>query len=342
MTDFAALVDRRAYRQIAQQLLELERERGRLDLAAVSADPEAALHGHPELEITYDTSPTSGCSVFGYYRQRSGLPSLIVVHPSLTDGRDVFTILHEVGHHVQRQHMAWASYRFGIGGTAGSRLEERIADAIAAELLLPEGLSDLSLDAVRMRDTHDRSRASRAAIAMRAAELASESESAVVVVTDLRGVVTFARACGDDLFPPARGLVQPDLARLISEAAARDGVASGDLQIGVLASSGWAQGEVTATVALDLAGEYAFAVIRPVQRYGRRPEWSLAAAECPNEACGEVFVVDASVEMCRDCGQPKCPECRSCYCEQSVGQVCTDCFMALSLAEQQGVTKHEC
>lgn len=343
MTDFASLAQRRAYREIARVLVDLERERDVFDLHALARDPETALAGHSEVEISYDPSPIAGCSVFGYYRPQPGGPALIVIHPSYVEGRDVFTILHELGHHIQRQHLAWASYRFTLSKTAGDRLEERVADALASELLFPDELAKVGMSSRQLAELDAQSRGSRAAVAMRAAELAAPGESAVVVVADRHGVVQFARAVGGDVFAPARGSVQPDLARLISQAmASEDGQAAGDLQAGVRASSGWVQGDVTADVALDWSGLHAFAIIRPTQRFGRRAEWSIAEAVCPHDACGEEFVVDASIEHCASCEQPKCPECRRCHCDDPAGETCPNCFMRLSEAERQGAVIHEC
>ena len=132
-----AWVDARQYWRIASELVRLEESRGVIDLAAVSDDPEGALSGNSEVQVEYDTAPKPGCSVYGYYRPRAGAPALILVHPALSSERDNFTIVHEVGHHVQRQHRAWANVRFAISGLAGDHLEERVADAFAAEVLIP-------------------------------------------------------------------------------------------------------------------------------------------------------------------------------------------------------------
>lgn len=116
-----------------------------------------------------------GCSVFGYYEHRTHEPSVIHVHPSATFARDSFTILHELGHHVQRQHADWMDVRFEVSRTLGTLWEERVADAFAAELLMPKDIfgSDTSILSARsLSDMHSRTLASRAAVAMRALELA--------------------------------------------------------------------------------------------------------------------------------------------------------------------------
>lgn len=339
-----AWADGRQYWRIADELVRLEESRGVIDLAALSDDPEGALSGNPEVEIEYDSSPKPGCSVFGYYRPRSGAPALILVHPAFSAERDNFTIVHEVGHHVQRQHRAWANVRFAIGGAAGDRLEERVADAFAAAVLIPAdvGADGSWLDARALAQVHDRVRASRSAVAMRAVEIAPEGEPTAVVVADRTGLVTFARASGDHVYTPARGSVQPGIGALIQAAFSGDGYAAGALSGGIRFGSGWAQQDLSAEVALDSSWSHAFVVIRPDQRYGRTLVWEQVEAECLSEACGAVFLVDATVEICPRCSTPKCPECRGCACEPEQTPTCDHCFTMYSIAERADPALHEC
>ncbi len=339
---FLALIQRRRYRDIAISILALERDRGVFDLQALVDDPEGELEGNSELQIEYDLSPKAGCSVFGYYRFQRHAPSLIVVHPSMTSARDRFTILHEFGHHVQRQHLPWAQLRYAVQGAAGTKLEERVADAIAAELLLPSDLAIAGLDARQLSDVHGRSRASRSAVAMRAIEVAPDTDSFLVMVLERDGSVLFSRAAGDEVFAPAKGVPQPDFAGLIDAAIAAGGAFSGPLPDGLRAASGWIQGDLNADLAADYSGMYFFAVVRPAQKFGRVPEWTIEEAECTSPACELVFAVGPDVERCPNCEGPRCPNCNSCFCERPVGAICQRCFTALSLAEQSGQLEHEC
>ncbi|CAN5239666.1 hypothetical protein BH11ACT3_BH11ACT3_05800 [soil metagenome] len=339
--DFQPLIQGRRYREIAIALLELEHERGQFDFVELAEHTESALEGNPELQIEYDVAPRRGCSVFGYYRYQTPPPSMIVVHPSMTSTRDRFTILHEFGHHVQRQHLAWANLRYSIPDPAGRNLEEHVADSIAAEILLPAELTVTGFTAADLSELHSRSRASRTAVAMRAVETAPQSESFVVMVLEADGSVLFGRAAGDDIFAPAKGVPQPDLKSLV-EAAAPSGRSAGPLPEGIRAASGWTQGELVAEVAADQSGMYFFAVLRPAQKYGRVPDWAVEEVECPNPACEFVFSVNGDTERCSVCGGSKCPNCSSCYCEKALGDMCLNCFTALSLAEQSGQVVHEC
>ena len=163
------------YWQIAIELVQLEKERGLVSLVDLGEDPERALEGNPQVTIEYDTSPKEGCSVYGYYRYRAREQSIISVHPARTYERDNFTIVHEYGHHLQRQHEHWANVRHSYPGQSGLKLEERVADAFAAEVLIPAQTAspDASwLSALTLSEVYGRVRASRAAAAMSAAEIA--------------------------------------------------------------------------------------------------------------------------------------------------------------------------
>lgn len=334
------------YRLIAAELLRLEQGRGSFDYEDLADDPEAALHGNSEVTVEYDTHPRAGCSVYGYYRPNLNGQSLIFIHPSLTNERDNFTILHELGHHVQRQHLAWAEIRYQIAGIAGEALEERVADAFAAEILIPTSAvasGEGWLNARTLREVYSNVRASRAAVAMRAIEISPAEEQATVLVTDDKGMVLFARASGDEVFAPARGCIQPGVAELILRASEGEGHLSGELSWGLQARSGWEQQALTAEVALDHTWSYAFVVIRPSQKFGRSPQWSRREdQECSRAACGTIFSVDETISICSTCKSSECPECRSCACDLAVGEACGKCFTTFSAAERATPDIHEC
>lgn len=336
----------RNYRQVAIELIALEAGRDVFDIEALREDPEGALGGNDEITVEYDMSPRDGCSVFGYYRHVPAGQSMIFVHPSLTSERDRFTILHELGHHVQRQHLGWANVRHSLPSEIGAQLEERVADAFAAEVLIPASTvpADATwLSARTLAEVYTTVRASRAAVAMRAIEIAPEGEQATVIVTDHRGMVTFARASGDEVFAPARGRIQPGIAKMIESAFERGGSAIGPLDRGLEARSGWAQQDLQVEVALDDTWGYAFVVVRSAQRFGRKPTWDrIDDAECGNEACGTVFTVNEAVTICPACEVPKCPECGRCACEPKTSPVCDRCWLELTPAEQADPALHEC
>ena len=177
---------------------------------------------------------------------------------------------------------------------------------------------------------------------MRAIEIAPANDNATVVVCDSEGVVIFARATGDDVFTPARGVVQPGLAALFARAQQSDGAVSSDVREGLSSGSNWIQSDIQGDLAIDYSGMYGFVVLRSNQKYGRIQIWDQSESECANPACELVFTVDESVVICRLCKEPRCPSCATCSCEPVAAAVCTNCFFELSVAEQAGELVHEC
>lgn len=344
-TQLHELIDHRNHRAIAAELVSLESLRGVVSMADLGEFPDDVVISSPELELEYDSSPRAGCSVYGYYKYRIGAPAVIFVHPAHSVARDSFTIVHEYGHHVQRQHAAWANILFAIPRAAAQKLEERVADAFAAEVLIPADLVSADstwLNARVLSEVHQNVRASRSAVAMRAVEIAPANDNATVVVCDNEGVVIFARAAGDDVFTPARGIVQPGLAALFARAQQSDGAVSSDVREGLSSGSNWIQGDIQGELAIDYSGMYGFVVLRSNQKYGRIQTWDQSESECANPACELVFTVDELVIICRLCKEPRCPSCATCSCEPAAAAVCTDCFFELSVAEQAGELMHEC
>lgn len=344
---FLELVERKDYRAIAVELVALESERGVVSMNELGDNPEEAVLRSPELELEYSMSSGAGCSVYGYYRSGSaGQPATIFVHPSNTKERDRFTLVHEYGHHVQRQHEAWANVLYSLPRSKREAIEERVADAFAAEVLIREDvvlLGSAWLSARTIANIYESVLASRSAVAMRVIEIAPASESATVVVCDSSGCVIFARANGDDVFTPARGIAQPGLAALFEDASrAQEGCVKRTIPEGLRSGSGWTQTDLVGEAAIDHTGDYAFVVIQSEQVFGKVPVWERREAECANPACELVFAVDSAIRICPKCNEPECPHCSTCSCEPIATTACNECFVAYSLAEQAGQVEHVC
>jgi hypothetical protein len=336
----ASFLQANDYRGIAGELVQLELERAAVSITDLCNDPFRALESQSDLAVEYSDALPDDCSVFGYYRPS---PATIYVHQSLSFERDNFTILHEFGHHVQRQHLEWADLWLALPDREGDRVNEKVADSFAAEILLPEHSVPFSLGTLQaksIRDGHTRSCASRQALVMRAVELSPDDERSVVAVSDLEGRVTFSLSTCDEP-SPRRGAVQPGLKSLILEAQQNDGWARGRLDGGIVAASGWAREDMVAEVAIDVSKRYAFVVIQPESRYAL-PRWERVTHECLNPVCEAVFESSDALSICGRCGQPKCPQCGVCACEPAEARRCPDCNLELSVAEMSGVTKHEC
>lgn len=143
----------------------------------------------------------SDCSVAGGYRES---PPTLVVTQSMSMRRQHFTLLHELGHHLQRTDLALGEAV--LAHPEPDLFEEAACDAFAARILLPDDMvaSVLGPEGPSARSAVELfalSNASRAAISVRLAGMLVSA--GVVAVVDEAGTVTFAATRGR-LFPPRR------------------------------------------------------------------------------------------------------------------------------------------
>ncbi|QGH69778.1 ImmA/IrrE family metallo-endopeptidase [Pseudactinotalea sp. HY158] len=337
----ASLARRHDHWAVAAALVAAERRRGVHDLDALRIDPVAEVTRAGEVQVAVEDLPQDDCPVAGYYDHTS---RTIILHPSPTLARDRFTILHELGHHVQRLVPEWADVWCVLPAHEGRVANEAVADAFAAHILVPPDLVDLSGADVTARQlvaAHVKvSTASRSALAHQVLRGARPADDVAVVVCDLAGEVVFARAHGQ-LFAPARGLVQPGLAVLLKRARAGSATASGDLAPGLVATSGAVHEGLRADVAIDTSGRFAFAVIR-TQRRLAPATWADRTVECASAACGETFTPEHRAAPCRTCGEHRCLACGSCACANDATATCPTCHLAYTAAERAQTDLHEC
>lgn len=142
------------------------------------------------------------CSVAGGYRET---PPTLIVAESMSRRRQHFTLLHELGHHIQRTHLDLGRTIMRQADRVG--FEDAACDAFAASVLLPDDMVDDASTAYggptaqTAVDLFEMSNASRAAIAVRIA--GRLKGGGAVAVLNEAGIVTFAAARGS-VYPPAR------------------------------------------------------------------------------------------------------------------------------------------
>jgi len=313
------------------------RRPGTLERLRLDAEGEIATWDDLDVRLVPTTDPAvaeSGCSTAGMY-QGGTKPPRLVVASSRSHGRNNFTILHELAHHLQRTDQDWLGDVLAeLSDNEAARLEHRVCDEFASDLLLPDSVwpTDRLVTAGLLREVHAASRASRAALTVRAGRHMTHGQVAFLVAPN--GEVLFNHARGDDLAPPSRGTVydHPIVERARLAAGAQ---VSGE--IGFVYSTGTTRDGLTATAASD-DWQYVFVVAEQDTAYGRRSEWHKPTLDC---ACGAEYAArDAGT--CHRCQQPLCPECTTCPCADAKTTTCTRCFLALSVAEQAaGRTEHD-
>ncbi|WP_199186735.1 ImmA/IrrE family metallo-endopeptidase [Cryobacterium sp. M96] len=267
-----------------------------------------------------------GCSVAGGYRWE---PPTLVVTESLSRRRQQFTLLHELGHHIQKTNIDLGTKI--VEHRDPEAFEDACCDAFAARILLPDDLVNAHISnrgpsvrtAVELFET---SSASRAAICVRLANRL-QSPGAVVVVTE-DGIVTFA-AAGGGLYPPARGsdqtenslvraaLGDDDDSRTFVRDDAQIWYRDGHTSERLYGQGAWA-GDLLFLVMVEYSAPW-LAMSPP--RDGTVQHTTARWEQC--EHCNKTFVIRF---ICHKCGQPRCRS-GHCGCTSKMKKTCVECFL---------------
>jgi hypothetical protein len=312
--------------QVQAMLRMLDRERPGV-IERLYADALTELTGWPEIQVRLvDEQPgAGGCSVAGSYDDLMHPPALCVAR-SASHRRRQFTVLHELGHHLQTNDIGLATTSLDFDDDA----TDAACDSFAARVLLPDDLvtgcfADRTPSAGDIVRLYEASTASRAACVVRAAE--HLLSSGMVVLYDAAGVVSFA--AGRGVYPPARGSDQSRTA-LVTAALQDPGRADG-LAVTVDATTiryrthdsgplygqaAWCDGYLIAVLVEHHAPWTTFS-----------PTRGPAAPRVPRSAdcgvCDETFPI---LDACPTCGEPRCPS-GHCQCTHDRERPCDRCFL---------------
>jgi hypothetical protein len=311
----------------------------------LASDPFAEIDGWSEVQIRIVPEPRHvpadarlGCSVAGGYLWQSQPPTLVVAE-SMSVRRQRFTLLHELGHHVQRNDQALGAAV--LDSVESESFEDVACDAFAADILLPAELVD---DVMGDRgptvdnaiELFHRSQASRAAICVRlASRLATIG---VFAVYNPDGTANFAASRGA-IFPPKRtsdqsgnplvaaALANPYAEHVIERDDARISYSTGHTSNRLYGQAAWCDGLLLA-VMVEFGATW-----KPLSL----PQDG-TAVEAPDghwgdcETCGANFAVTT---RCASCGEPKCPS-GHCQCTLASERMCQRCFLVKHPAQFSG------
>ena len=273
-----------------------------------------------------ENNDVDGCSAAGTYNFHTSPPTLGVVK-SQSYRRRQFTVLHELGHHLQKSDakLAVAVRRVGKDHNL---FEDAACDSFAAKVLIPDsigvefgGRSPSAADVILLFDSTS---ASRAACSVWCAERLGTN--GVVIVLDRRGFVSFASPHGECV-PPAKGSNQSSTP-LIS-AALRSGSSARTENTFIMYQNGsegrklygdaeWSGDYLIAVLVMDRAGWLAFAP--PRMEPGRYGGFTSRCSVCNDR-------LDSS-QICPICKYSKCQS-GHCKCPAIQERVCQMCFMSL-------------
>lgn len=299
-------------------------------------DPVAALDRIPALEVEWTTRPPAGaCQLGGTYDGRRS-PALIRIREERYLSRNNFTAMHELGHHLLYLNETWQyDVLPGLGGRARI-VEEKIVNAFAAKILIPDSAIDAFLGHdVTPQGVFELADATSASLTACCIAALGRPGDRLVLIGDPDGRVSFADSNGHP-YNPGRKLPQPLLARA-AERAGEKGRSTMKGGEGIRYSSGRAYTDVEMRVAVR--GAVVVAVVTTTPPDGRIHADAGWGELCGN--CGTEFVAANSPGYCQKCGQWKCPACRTCGCAPQPA-ICTKCFQTLSVEDMaRGRSVHE-
>ncbi len=292
---------------------------------ALATDPFTTVENAFDLKVALRDETPEGCSCAGSYDAER---RTIFVAVTPFSRRSRFTCLHELFHHLVDidENLLLEVIELHPSGR-GRPAEEKVCDAFAAEILLPDPLVDGVLAGCKPEAQHllklfERSHASREACAVRLSQrLGGEGH---VMLAALNGTAIFTASAST--YTVARGV--PQGAGHITSSAARHGKARGETFVRF--GSG-AEKPLWGDAVTD--GQFVYAVlvdtptwevsgVRIHRRAFERPAPS--EVECPR--CGHSY--ETWERPCGICGIQLCPHCGRCGCRAEVREkACSKCHL---------------
>lgn len=313
--------------RLAACLAEPLSDEHREQLAAAPGDSIESLYG---ISVAFhEPRGSQMCSIDGIYRPDP--PRISVAHSVPT--RVAFSLLHELGHHLQRDSFEIMRAMQPLRPERRRALEEDVCDAFAAEILLPNRfvetvLTDREISAEALRVLAEARTASRAACCVRLAQRMTGDGYVVLARHD--GSLLFC-AAAEGAVRVARDAAQP--AQSVLTRAAGAGRAQ---EIDRLTHRpGWQTPAMYADAVVD--DDYVYAVYQ-----ARKPRWAVVPIPererrplapqriCPH--CDTEF--EAYGPPCEQCDVPRCPHCERCGCQAQVTvRLCQGCWLQKPIAE---------
>lgn len=294
----------------------------------------------PDTEVT-----SSPCSVSGAYLSDHE-PPILAVALSASRRRRAFTVLHELGHHLQQSvfHLMELLMDQPDGGLA---LEDAACDSFASAILLPSDLVEENIGskgptAAAVVRLWEHSNASRAAICVRTA--AALKAPGHVSLLDEDGIIIFTSSRG---LPPLRRNSDQSASNIFrafqrSSTTTTEATTTFAYRDGIRGQELYAQaadlGGLTVVVSVTERAPW-LKLSLPKKESGPKGKYWV----CEHDACGHEFRTFSA--PCSECRAPHCPDCRRCNCGTSRPEkTCNSCYLvkAVHLFDPQSPVCQDC
>jgi Zn-dependent peptidase ImmA (M78 family) len=321
------LIQPRYYRQIAQALME-ELVQAGFQLEDLAYDPVGTLQNRTDIVVEITDSLASGCHVAAHYDDRTSPPT-ILVRQGRTQGRNNFSILHELAHHAQASSDEWIELFYSLDDPRRrAQLKEAVANSVASMLLISDELLEdciggtSGVTARGMREMYERSSASMTACLVRSLDIPGER---IVLLGTPEGGLHFSADTGTGFHSPSKKQRQSNL-RVAYDKATESATESATIRGGY--GIEYATAGSNTNVVFDVA--LCEGSVMAVVTRGNDMRHSFADKEQHvGSVCGHYFDTADASSTCRACDEPRCPQCRICGCEDKKPKACTKCHQTL-------------
>lgn len=311
---------------LAIRMLQELRERYG-DVDALAGDPLHWIDVCPDVALVLDDSTTLlEHGVYGRYDAEPVTPRIIVATQQ-SRGRQQFTALHELGHHLLRTTTTFAD-ELAERDDFGAALEERAADRFSALVLIPEAVvAPLLGEGVPTAAAVISAWAHLPAVSMQAImvrAIANFSSEGYLILLDADGRVL---SCVPRDAPPVAVGSDQSATTIWRNVTARDVATASDTRFQF---QGVTHGDSYYTQAKRLPNGAVLIVAArervPWQLSVRRQEYHPNRHWWTCERCSEEFEV--LTPPCSTCATPICPSCSHCSCGAVLEEfVCISCFI---------------
>ena len=303
---------------------------GKVDRLRADALNELAASDEVQIELVPDTQTEDGCSVAGGYTYATTPPTLTVAQ-SASRRRQQFTVLHELGHHLQKNDPDLAA---GVRAQPAdiADFEDAACDAFAGRILIPDtvlaalpaGRSPTAADVVRIFDmtqaSRPHARPRRRAVGSTASSRPRQHRHLIWyrqrrLYPPLAAAARRPHYCSHRTRPSCRAMKVDD-----THFVYRNGSRSEQLY----GDAAWSGDCLIVVAVRDLAGWKRFALPRnEPRRFVPQQAWC--------DVCMDEFTPNRD-DTCTRCQQPRCPT-GHCACTSAKERPCDRCFLLKHAAQ---------
>lgn len=335
--------EKRDYQGIARLIIGISDINNKIDVSNLLNSP---LGECKKIGLVYTESPISlDQCIYGRYDDKR---SEIHVYLTLSSYRNLFTLVHEIGHHLIYKSDEWAlaSYDFAARGDR-EKIEEEIANAIASEILIPSPvyqniLPKDNIDAKNISDLYNSVTCSPEALLYRIQKELNNTQDSIIGVSSLKGEYfqTYSLREGNEkLLPLARKIKQKALSE-VGIALQDSEYYEGTPRECIVNGLGFSRGNYHINAARIKGSDKYFFCMKPSKSILSSNSSAVVLCSSCSREIEDLF--DFGNKKCSVCKEFTCSECSKCPCQEIECPPCEVCFITLNVAETvMGKTVHD-